>query len=136
MIIACVSAPACLYSPFTTIKAVVHSSIADLSSTTMPGAPMALFERLPTKRVLTLNMDVPEAWLVEATQVGVRGEGGGCICVSQSGNSTRKQRPAELKYKRTSHLEPPPMFSMSVVVLASPLLQAVLVVLHPPHAAD
>lgn len=34
-----------------------------------PAPPAALFSRLPTKRVLTLNIDVPEAWLVEVTQV-------------------------------------------------------------------
>ncbi|KAJ9506734.1 hypothetical protein QJQ45_009422, partial [Haematococcus lacustris] len=33
-----------------------------------PGPPQALFQRLPHKRVLTLNMDVPEPWLVEAVQ--------------------------------------------------------------------
>lgn len=36
-----------------------------------PGTPTALFSRLPRKRVLTMNMDVPEAWLVEATQVSL-----------------------------------------------------------------
>jgi UDP-glucose:glycoprotein glucosyltransferase len=30
-----------------------------------PGAPAAVFSGLPSKRILTLNMDVPEAWLVE-----------------------------------------------------------------------
>lgn len=34
-----------------------------------PGPPAAYFSRLPRKRVLTLNVDVPEAWLVEAVQV-------------------------------------------------------------------
>lgn len=31
----------------------------------LPSAPTAYFPRLPQKRVLTLQMDVPEAWLVE-----------------------------------------------------------------------
>ncbi|KAG2487497.1 hypothetical protein HYH03_013916 [Edaphochlamys debaryana] len=30
-----------------------------------PGAPAAYFPRLPPRRVLTLNLDVPEPWLVE-----------------------------------------------------------------------
>eukprot|EP00879_Flechtneria_rotunda_P024541 GHRR01026020.1.p1 GENE.GHRR01026020.1~~GHRR01026020.1.p1 ORF type:complete len:588 (+),score=241.16 GHRR01026020.1:107-1870(+) len=32
---------------------------------TMPGAPSAYFSRLPLKRVLTLNLELPESWLVE-----------------------------------------------------------------------
>mmetsp|Transcript_15299 Transcript_15299/g.41363 ORF Transcript_15299/g.41363 Transcript_15299/m.41363 type:complete len:1550 (+) Transcript_15299:445-5094(+) len=43
-------------------------SPGDQGSAVAPGPPIAFFQRLPTKRVLTLNMDVPEAWLVEATQ--------------------------------------------------------------------
>lgn len=31
-----------------------------------------MFEALPGTQVLTLNMDVPEAWLVEAVQAEVR----------------------------------------------------------------
>lgn len=31
----------------------------------MPGAPSAEFTGLPSTKVLTLHMDVPEAWLVE-----------------------------------------------------------------------
>ena len=34
---------------------------------TLPGQPTAHLTRMPRKRVLTLNMDVPEPWLVEAT---------------------------------------------------------------------
>jgi len=33
-----------------------------------PSTPTATFNRLPAKRVLTLNLDVPEAWLVEPAQ--------------------------------------------------------------------
>eukprot|EP00882_Tetradesmus_deserticola_P014252 GHRQ01015150.1.p1 GENE.GHRQ01015150.1~~GHRQ01015150.1.p1 ORF type:complete len:663 (+),score=343.25 GHRQ01015150.1:862-2850(+) len=32
---------------------------------TMPGAPSAYFNRLPQRRVLTLNLELPESWLVE-----------------------------------------------------------------------
>ena len=39
------------------------------SSPSTPGAPLAMLSRLPQKRVLTVNMDVPEPWLVEPTQV-------------------------------------------------------------------
>jgi len=45
---------------------------ADAGSTPAPSPPLAHFARLPTKRVLTLNMDVPERWLVEAIEVGER----------------------------------------------------------------
>jgi UDP-glucose:glycoprotein glucosyltransferase len=31
----------------------------------MPGPPVAAFSGLPSTKILTLNMDVPEAWLVE-----------------------------------------------------------------------
>ena len=31
----------------------------------LPGRPAAAFSGLPSGRILTLNMDVPEAWLVE-----------------------------------------------------------------------
>ncbi|WIA20770.1 hypothetical protein OEZ85_005134 [Tetradesmus obliquus] len=31
----------------------------------MPGAPSAYFNRLPQRRVLTLNLELPESWLVE-----------------------------------------------------------------------
>lgn len=31
----------------------------------MPGPPAAVFSGLPARKILTLNMDVPEAWLVE-----------------------------------------------------------------------
>ena len=31
----------------------------------LPGAPTAAFTGLPSEKILTLNMDVPEAWLVE-----------------------------------------------------------------------
>lgn len=31
----------------------------------LPGAPSATFSGLPSEKILTLNMDVPEAWLVE-----------------------------------------------------------------------
>ena len=31
----------------------------------MPGLPAATFAGLPSSKVLTLHMDVPEAWLVE-----------------------------------------------------------------------
>ena len=34
-----------------------------------PGPPVARISRLPTSRVLTLNMDEPEPWLVEAVKV-------------------------------------------------------------------
>jgi hypothetical protein len=34
-----------------------------------PGPPSATFLALPKKRVLTLNLDVPEPWLVEPVQV-------------------------------------------------------------------
>ena len=34
----------------------------------LPGAPSAYFPRLPPRRVLTVNLEVPEAWLVEATR--------------------------------------------------------------------
>ncbi|GBF95627.1 UDP-glucose:glyco glucosyltransferase [Raphidocelis subcapitata] len=34
----------------------------------LPGAPSAYLPRLPPKRVLTLNLEVPEAWMVEATK--------------------------------------------------------------------
>ncbi|KAI8470132.1 MAG: hypothetical protein J3K34DRAFT_469371 [Monoraphidium minutum] len=34
----------------------------------LPGAPSVYFSRLPPKRVMTLNLEVPEAWLVEATK--------------------------------------------------------------------
>ncbi|GFR53073.1 hypothetical protein Agub_g15772, partial [Astrephomene gubernaculifera] len=34
------------------------------SSSSPPGPPSASFSRLPSRRVLTLNLDVPEAWLV------------------------------------------------------------------------
>ncbi len=34
----------------------------------LPGAPSVYFPRLPPKRVLTLNLEVPESWLVEATK--------------------------------------------------------------------
>lgn len=34
----------------------------------MPGSPSAYFPRLPRKRVMTINMEVPEAWLVEPVQ--------------------------------------------------------------------
>ena len=39
------------------------------ASSSLPGSPLALLSRLPQKRVLTINMDVPEPWLVEPTQV-------------------------------------------------------------------
>ena len=42
------------------------------ANSVQPKQPEAYFHRLPSKRILTLNMDVPEAWLVEATQV--------CMC--------------------------------------------------------
>jgi hypothetical protein len=42
---------------------------ADAAFQTAPKPPAATLPRLPRKRVLTLNMDVPEAWLVEAVQV-------------------------------------------------------------------
>jgi hypothetical protein len=35
----------------------------------LPGSPAATFKSLPRKRVLTLNADVPEPWLVEAVEV-------------------------------------------------------------------
>ena len=31
----------------------------------LPAAPTATFSSLPAEKILTLNMDVPEAWLVE-----------------------------------------------------------------------
>ena len=31
----------------------------------LPSSPVAYLPHLPTKRVLTVNMDVPEAWLLE-----------------------------------------------------------------------
>lgn len=31
----------------------------------LPGVPTAAFTGLPSEKILTLNMDVPEAWLVE-----------------------------------------------------------------------
>ena len=34
-----------------------------------PGLPAASFSDLPARKVLTLNMDVPEPWLVEPVQV-------------------------------------------------------------------
>lgn len=43
---------------------------ADASFSVQPGPPTATFHRLPRKRVLTLNVDVPESWLVEAVEVG------------------------------------------------------------------
>ena len=43
--------------------------VSPASSSSPPGAPLAMLSRLPQKRVLTINMDVPEPWLVEPTQV-------------------------------------------------------------------
>lgn len=34
----------------------------------LPGAPSVYLARLPPKRVLTVNLEVPEAWLVQATK--------------------------------------------------------------------
>lgn len=34
-------------------------------SAAQPGDPRAYFARLPSRRVLTLNLDVPETWLLE-----------------------------------------------------------------------
>ena len=39
------------------------------TSTALPGPPVASLSRLPQKRVLTINMDVPEPWLIEPVQV-------------------------------------------------------------------
>ncbi|KAF5843740.1 hypothetical protein DUNSADRAFT_8256 [Dunaliella salina] len=55
------------------LKSYYRFALPDLSpgeqaSAVAPGPPIAYFQRLPTKKVLTMNMDVPEAWLVEATQ--------------------------------------------------------------------
>lgn len=33
-----------------------------------PALPAAAFSDLPARKILTLNMDVPEPWLVEPTQ--------------------------------------------------------------------
>lgn len=41
----------------------------------LPSPPAAHFTRLPQKRVLTLNMDVPEPWLVRIFRdpLGIKG---------------------------------------------------------------
>ncbi|BDA49281.1 UDP-glucose:glycoprotein glucosyltransferase 1 [Coccomyxa sp. Obi] len=40
-------------------------SMSDEGRLALPGRPAAAFSGLPSGRILTLNMDVPEAWLVE-----------------------------------------------------------------------
>lgn len=40
-------------------------SIATSCAGQLPSSPVAYLPHLPTKRVLTVNMDVPEAWLLE-----------------------------------------------------------------------
>lgn len=40
-------------------------------ATEAPLPPEAAFMSLPGRQVLTLNMDVPEAWLVEAVEAEV-----------------------------------------------------------------
>ena len=37
----------------------------------LPGPPSAYFPRLPQKRVLTLQLDVPNSWLVEPVQASM-----------------------------------------------------------------
>lgn len=41
------------------------ASCAGAGRLALPGAPAAAFAGMPAGRILTLNMDVPEAWLVE-----------------------------------------------------------------------
>lgn len=54
----------------------------------VPQAPAALFEALPGRQVLTLNMDVPEAWLVEAVEAEV------CPLSSSSSSTWPPSHPA------------------------------------------
>ena len=53
------------------LKSYYAYSLPEITSSLMqfPQAPKAWFPRLPSRRVLTLNIAVPEAWLVE---VGTR----------------------------------------------------------------
>ena len=42
-----------------------HLSLVSSPAGDLPGVPSASFSGLPSQKILTLNMDVPEAWLVE-----------------------------------------------------------------------
>ena len=42
---------------------------AESMSSSLPSPPIASLSQLPLKKVLTVNMDVPEPWLVEPQKV-------------------------------------------------------------------
>ena len=50
--------------------AALHASAEGGGGVPLP--PEASFASLPGRKVLTLNMDVPESWLVEAVEAEVR----------------------------------------------------------------